>query len=547
MNQLIFTSLLFTIMPLTADTEKISKPATPAAPVAAWLPDNGDGTFKNPVLFADYSDPDAIRVGDDFWLTASSFNCTPGLPILHSRDLVNWQLVNHALTQVPHPRYAEVQHGCGVWAPAIRFHAGKFWIFFPMPDEGIYVTTATDPAGAWSEPHLLQAGKGLIDPCPFWDDDGQAYLIIAWAHSRSGKKSILTLYRMTPDGKKLLDDGVTVFDGHAHHPTIEGPKLYKRNGYYYIFAPAGGVATGWQTVLRSKNIFGPYEDKIVMDQGTTKINGPHQGAWVDTASGEDWFLHFQDCGALGRVVHLQPMRWINDWPVVGHDADGDGKGEPVATMKKPNVGKTFPVAVPPTSDEFASPKLGLQWQWPANAKTYWFSLTARPGSLRLFAQPQPATNNLWPTANLLLQKFPALEFTAETELDFSALAVGERAGIIVMGMDYSYLAVERAVKGFQLIRASCEDAPTGSHELREEIAECAGKAVTLRVRVRAGALCEFSFREDESGEFTALGEPFAARAGKWIGAKLGLFTSAAASATKCGHADFDFFHILGEH
>ncbi|MFM2082498.1 MAG: hypothetical protein RL380_1189, partial [Verrucomicrobiota bacterium] len=170
MNPLIFATLLFTIMPLTADTEKISKPATPSAPAAVWSPDNGDGTFKNPVLFADYSDPDAIRVGDDFWLTASSFNCTPGLPILHSRDLVNWQLVNHALPQLPHPRFAEVQHGQGVWAPALRFHAGKFWIFFPMPDEGIYVTTATDPAGAWSEPHLLQAGKGLIDPCPFWDD-----------------------------------------------------------------------------------------------------------------------------------------------------------------------------------------------------------------------------------------------------------------------------------------------------------------------------------------------------------------------------------------
>ncbi|MFM2294769.1 MAG: hypothetical protein RLZZ350_1182, partial [Verrucomicrobiota bacterium] len=281
----------------------------------AWSPDNGDGTFSNPVLFADYSDPDAIRVGDDFWLTASSFNCTPGLPILHSRDLVNWQLVNHALPKLPHPRFADVQHGQGVWAPALRFHAGKFRIFFPMPDEGIYVTTATDPAGAWSEPHLLQAGKGLIDPCPFWDDDGQAYLIYAWANSRSGKHSILTLARMSPDGQKLLDDGVTVFDGRANFPTIEGPKFYKRHGYYFIFAPAGGVATGWQTVLRSKNIFGPYETKIVLDQGATKINGPHQGAWVNTPRGEDWFLHFQDRGAYGRVVHLQPLAWTNDWPV----------------------------------------------------------------------------------------------------------------------------------------------------------------------------------------------------------------------------------------
>jgi len=144
-----------------------------------WSPDLGDGRFKNPILFADYSDPDAVRVNDDFYLVASSFNCTPGLPILHSRDLVNWKIINHALPNLPHARYAQVQPGCGVWAPAIRFHAGKFWIFFPMPDEGIYVITADDPAGRWSEPHLLRAGRGLIDPCPFWDDDGQAYLIHA--------------------------------------------------------------------------------------------------------------------------------------------------------------------------------------------------------------------------------------------------------------------------------------------------------------------------------------------------------------------------------
>src|SRR5947207_2261260 len=153
-----------------------------------WTPDQGDGTYRNPIIHADYSDPDVIRAGEDFYMTASSFNCTPGLPILHSKDLVNWTIINHAVKNLPHPRYAEVQPGCGVWAPAMRFHAGKFWIFFPTPDEGIYVTTATDPSGLWSEPHLLQAGKGLIDPCPLWDDDGQAYLVHAYAGSRAGIK-----------------------------------------------------------------------------------------------------------------------------------------------------------------------------------------------------------------------------------------------------------------------------------------------------------------------------------------------------------------------
>jgi len=164
---------------ISADTPDLAHP---------WMPDQGDGTYCNPVLHADYSDPDAIRVGDDFFLTASSLNCTPGLPILHSKDLVSWTIIGHALKNLPHPRYEKVQSGCGVWAPAIRFHAGKHWIFYPTPDEGIFLVTANHPAGSWSEPHCVQEGKGLIDSCPLWDDDGKAYLVHAYAGSRVGIK-----------------------------------------------------------------------------------------------------------------------------------------------------------------------------------------------------------------------------------------------------------------------------------------------------------------------------------------------------------------------
>jgi beta-xylosidase len=301
-----------------------------------------EGTYTNPIIDADYSDPDVIRVGDDFYLTASSFNCIPGLPILHSKDLVNWKIIGHALQEQP-PRdvFARPQHGNGVWAPSIRFHNNHFYIFYGDPDFGIYMVKARNAAGPWSRPLLIRRARGWIDPAPFWDDDGNAYLVHAWANSRSGIKSILTINRMSPDGTKLLDDGKTVFDGRVNHPTIEGPKLYKRNGYYYIFAPAGGVATGWQTVLRSKNIYGPYEDRIVMDRGQTEINGPHQGGWVELRSGESWFVHFQDRGAYGRVVHLQPVKRADDWPVIGVDVDGDGKGEPVAEHRKPNIGREY--------------------------------------------------------------------------------------------------------------------------------------------------------------------------------------------------------------
>jgi beta-xylosidase len=291
--------------PVTGMTKDFTTPTHP------WTHDQGDGTYRNPIICADYSDPDVIRDGDDFFLVASSFNCTPGLPVLHSRDLVNWTIINRAIKNLPHPRYAQVQHGQGVWAPSIRKHAGRFWIFFPTPDEGIFLTTADHPAHRWSEPHLVQPGRGLIDPCPLWDDDGRAYLVHAWAHSRSGIKHRLDVRPMAPDGSTLLGDGRSVFNAPDRHPTLEGPKFHKRNGYYYISAPAGGVATGWQLILRSRHVYGPYDEKVVLEQGSTPINGPHQGAIVEVASGDPWFVHFQDADPYGRIVHLQPVRWVD--------------------------------------------------------------------------------------------------------------------------------------------------------------------------------------------------------------------------------------------
>ena len=265
-----------------------------------WNADNLDGTYTNPILYADYSDPDAIRVGEDYFMVASSFCNSPGLPLLHSKDLVNWELINYVIDDIPEPRYEKPIHGCGVWAPSIRYHEdenhqGTYYVCFPMPDEGIYMCTTTDPYGEWSKPVNIRPGAGWIDPCPFWDEDGKAYLVAGVAKSRIGYKSVLHMVEMAPDGLSLIGPEIKIFDGNENdQETIEGPKLYKRNGYYYIFAPAGGVKTGWQTVLRSKNIYGPYEYRMVMRQCDTKINGPHQGAWVDTVTGEDWFLHFQD-------------------------------------------------------------------------------------------------------------------------------------------------------------------------------------------------------------------------------------------------------------
>ena len=510
---------------------------------AIWAPDLGNGTYKNPVIHADYSDPDVVRVGDDFYMVASSFNCSPGLPVLHSRDLVNWNLIGHVFLKYPFEEFNLPQHGNGVWAPSIRHHGGEFYVYFGDPDRGIFLARARNPAGPWQPLVRVAEAKGWIDPCPLWDDDGNAYLVHAWANSRAGFNSILTIRRMSPDGTSLLEKGTQVFDGHGRHPTIEGPKLYKRNGYYYIFAPAGGVTGGWQTVLRSRNIYGPYDDRIVMDQGQTEINGPHQGGWVELKSGESWFLHFQVRGAYGRIVHLQPVEWSDDWPVIGFDRRGTGKGEPVLTHKKPDVGRNYPSSAPGTSDEFSAKKPALQWQWHANFQDQWMSLAARPGWLRLFSIPMPAgAANLWPVPNLILQKLPAPGFTVTTRLDCRGLAAGAKAGLIMMGMDYSYLAIERAASGYSVTRVSCRNANDGGKEAEEGHAAAAATHIWLRVQVSPGAMCSFDHSSDGKA-FSLLGKPFAARAGRWIGAKVGLFCLQAPASQKQSYADFDWFRF----
>ncbi|HEX8506446.1 MAG TPA: glycoside hydrolase 43 family protein [Hymenobacter sp.] len=513
-----------------------------------WVPDLGNGTYKNPVLYADYSDPDVVRVGTDYYLTSSSFNAVPGLQILHSKDLVNWSIIGAVFKeQPPVAEFRLPQQGNGVWAPAIRYHNKQFYIYYPDPDRGIYVTRATNPAGPWETPKLIKEAKGWIDPCPLWDTDGQAYLVHAFAGSRAGFKSIIAVSRMSADGLRVLGDDALVFDGHAKHPTIEGPKFYKRGGYYYIFAPGGGVATGWQTVLRSNNVFGPYEDRIVLDQGKTAVNGPHQGAWVDTPDGkEDWFLHFQDQGAYGRVVHLQPMTWKNDWPVIGADPDGDGKGQPVLTHRKPRVpGPAQPLATPATSDEFGRTALGLQWQWHANPQMGWSFLNGPQGYLRLYAVPLPTDfKNYWQVPNLLMQKFPAEAFTATTKLTFAPRFEGEKVGLLVMGLDYAYLSITSQGGRWQIAQTTCRDADKLALESGTapvSVSPATGP-VYLRVQVLAGAKCRFSYSLDGQ-RFEPIGLEFQAREGKWIGAKIGLFCSRIGKTNDAGNVDLDWWRI----
>lgn len=531
--------LVFMALSLAAASQKPYKSSV-------WVADNGDGTYKNPILHADYSDPDAIRVGDDFYMTSSSFEDVPGLPILHSKDLVNWTILTYALKrQPPFEHFSVPRHGEGVWAPSLRYHKGEFYLYYPDPDYGIYLTKAKNAAGPWSEPVLVAGGRGLIDPCPLWDDDGQVYLVHAYAGSRAGIKSIIAVKKLNAEGNRAVDEGVLVYDGHELDPTIEGPKFYKRNGYYYIFAPAGGVPTGWQLVLRSKQVWGPYERKVVMDQGSSSTNGPHQGAWVTTQTGEDWFLHFQDKEAYGRIVHLQPMKWVDGWPVIGLDRDGDGKGEPVMRYKKPSVGKIYPVQTPAETDEFNGPALGLQWQWMANPKAAWAFLNPTRGSLRLYSDKLPdSARNLWDAPNVLLQKFPAEEFMVTTKLVFTPnpKLENERAGLVVMGFSYAALVLQSRKDGIYLVHTVCRDAVKGGKEKEETLLKMTQPAIYARVKITKGGTCHFSYSTD-GNTFTDAGKAFTAEVGRWIGAKVGLFCTRETQINDAGYADVDWFRV----
>ncbi|HDG1673232.1 glycoside hydrolase 43 family protein [Kluyvera cryocrescens] len=501
--------------------------------------------YQNPILCADYSDPDIVRVGDDFFMVSSSFNHMPALPILHSTDLVSWKIINHVFNALPLAGFHEYQPGKGVWAPSIRWHDNKLWVFFSTPDEGIFMCHTDDPWGAWSEPHCLQVAKGWIDPCPFWDDNGEAWLVHAFAHSRSGIKHKLQLFSMSPDGKQLQGEGRIIYDGSCDQPTLEGPKVYKRGGWYYIFAPAGGVETGWETVLRAKSMQGPWEAKNVLFQGNTPVNGPHQGGWVELDDGECWFVHFQDAHLYGRIVHLQPMCWGDDgWPRIGEPLGENGEGQPVMRGPRPVSLPASPREKPQTSDDFANGKPGLQWQWQANPNPEWLLPGKQQLNLHCCGLPSlQEKNNVYWVPNLLLQKFPAWQFSAQTSLTLNAEKSGDAGGVIVYGERYASLLLENSHGRYRILWVTgwMSDAGIVS-ENRQAIAVIDDASCEMKIEVSLGGICRFAWRQNDS-DWYPIAQPFAAGKGKWVGAKIGLLALSLESTKSDGFCAFDHFAL----
>ena len=549
MRKLKLLSMLLAAMPLMASAQYRSQ---------VWSPDNGDGTYTNPVINADYSDPDVCvgPSGEDYYMTASSFQCTPGLPILHSKDLVNWEIVNYALKSLYtgnkqlEEHFATPQHGAGVWAPSIRYHEGEYYIYWGDPDFGVFMvkTCGGDPAGEWENPVCVIEGKGMIDTTPLWDEDGRCYLVNGWANSRGKFASVLCVREMNREGTKAIGNPVIVFDGNGtENRTCEGPKFYKRDGWYWIMCPAGGVPTGFQLAMRSKSPYGPYEHKIVLQQGKTNINGPHQGGWIHTKYNEDWFLHFQDKEAYGRVVHLNPVDWSTGWPIMGK------KGEPVTTYQKPKNSSSV-IVNPVESDEFNSPFLGKQWQWHANYHQF-FGMPTTFGTMRIYTYKLSENwKNLWEVPNMLLQKTPADEFTVTTKLRFTSKADGQFGGLIMMGHNYQALVVKRVGKEFQLLILTCTDADRGKPQQETLVATLKPTAedkidykpgihedIYLRLMVKDSKV---RFAWSQNGKkYESCGSEYQMKEGKWIGAKFGFVAAETDPKVDKGWVDADWIRV----
>ncbi len=539
-------------------TEGGTQPSTsplPSSLRAATFPVNGEGmivvliaficllafpatarpqhTYTNPILYADYSDPDVIRAGKDYYLVASTFHFSPGLPVLKSEDLVHWKIIGHVLPRLtfapeydlPGPFQIDdskskpvdgTKYASGVWAPAIRFHDGLFYVYWPTPDEGIFMATAKDPAGPWSAPIQVIAGPGYEDPCPFWDDDGQAWLV----HGMKGAGPLI-LHRMSPDGTRVYDSGTVIARDPQNLPVLEGPKIYKRNGWYYIFAPIGGVDKGGETVGRARAITGPWEWKTVLSKGATEVQGPHQGGYVETPSGQGWFIHFNSTGAFGRIDYLEPVTWQDDWPVMGDD------GQPVATHAAPDTGAWRPQDRLQASDDFSGRTLGPQWEWNHNPDNSLWSLTARPGFLRLTAGK---ADHLVTARNTLTQILQGPETIITARLDISGLSEGQRAGLVLFGVQVPWIGVARS-GGINHVVFAQGGVETAGQEV--------GSGITLRAHVTPDQTVHFSYSRD-GRHFIAMADAPLSKFSWWKGSRPGVFTY---TTDQTGHVDVDWVHV----
>lgn len=490
--------------------------------------DQGDGTFVNPILSADYSDIDVIRVGEDYYFVSSTFQFSPGIIILHSRDLVNWRIVGHVLSDItpisPELNWNRMnRYGRGIWAPAIRYHNQKFWVYVCTPNEGLFMSTAEHITGPWTPIHAVMRASGWDDPCPFWDDDGQGYLVTS--HFSGGYK--IYLFKLTADGRGIIPDS-----GRVIHQSrgSEANKLYKIDGWYYHYYSQVQREGRVPMIERSRHIYGPWETRQLMHVNSRIDREPNQGGFVSTASGQWWFLTHQGTGHWdGRACCLLPVTWVDGWPIIGKIGP-DGVGNMVWRDRLPIKGHA--VTIPQTSDTFDRPVLAVQWEWNYQPRLDKWSLTARPGYLRLHAFKPLRTNNLLTAGNTLTQRvFKTSRNVVRVQMDISGMTDGQQAGICHFASHFWTIGV------------------AGRREKRNIVFNHNGKlaygpavrgnVVWFRSAWDIRGESRFSFSMD-GRRFVEFGEKFQLAWGFYRGDRIGIFNFN--NTGDSGHVDVKYFH-----
>jgi beta-xylosidase len=493
--------------------------------------DQKNGSYRNPVLPGDYSDLDCIRVGQDYYAISSTFQYSPGMVILRSRDLVNWSIIGHAVSDVtqisPEMNWDRMnRYNKGIWAGAIRHHQGKFWIYFGTADEGYFMTTATNPAGPWEPLHPVMKEAGWDDCCPFWDDDGQGYFV--GTHFKDGYKT--WLYKLTPDGRDLIPESrVLINEGSGR----EANKLLKINGTYYHFYSEHQPGKGRYVMMqRSKNITGPYTEKRQLSYAQGEFHEPNQGGIVDTPSGQWYFLTHHGSGDWeGRPASLLPVTWSDGWPILGKP-DKDNIGTMVWEGKMP-VSMTKPMA-PQSSDDFSRPTLGPQWEWNYQPRSEKWSLTERKGWLRLHAWKPLRKDDLKTAGNTLTQRVMRTSSNVVTvEIDPAEMADGQVAGLCHYSKSWGTIAVRKTQGKLTLEAARGMDIKSGP--------ELPAKPLWLRSEWALDGSCRFSYSTDQR-IFTPFGDPYQFGWADYRGERIGLFSYN--NDADDGHADFRNFSYI---
>jgi beta-xylosidase len=486
--------------------------------------DNGNGTFTNPVIAADFPDPDVILVDDTYYMVTTTMFVFPGVPIMKSKDLVNWEYCSNAVSRFDYNSCYNLdtcnRYGHGQWASSLKYHNGKFHVLFITLDEGGFHCIADKAEGPWEIIHLP---RGFYDPGLFYDDDGKIYVAEGY-----GKISLTEV----DSNLVAIDETKLVYTGDIRGG-IEGTHVYKINGYYYLYCTYGGV-DGIQVALRSKNIYGPYEQKVVISDSTPGVTfGIHQGALVQTQTGEWWTMLFVDSGPFGRFPSLQPVTWIDGWPMVGVD----GKG--VITYKKPDVGKSYPITQLPTSDEFEEQSLGMQWGWNHNPDSNNWSLTDRSGFLRLTAGR--VVKNLPEAPNMLTQRpfknyNESIPTLGTTKIDVSKMNDGDIAGLAVFQDPYAFIAIKQDKGSKKVIMVNNGEIIATAPIAKDEILYLR----TIASNTTKKASFEYSVNNKD---YIKLGNELTMKFNLKIftGNKFGLFNYV--SQKTGGYVDFDWFKV----